>query len=344
VYDFRDLDSTGNRTVAGLIAGNTNGNIIITAKNSQPADIQVSVLGITDILGSGHIDVLTNGFITLTEQFGDMRVGEIHSTADDVTLTAPASIVDALDDTAADVTGVNITLTALAGGIGSADNFLETNLLDSVSGVAKLGVLRANASQTIFIEETLGDLRVYQVVSTAGNVTLVARSGSILDANDDVNPDPSSDGLFHDVDGRVRDAINVSALNIDLDARGAGSSIGLVGDDLDVDSRTGDRLFAQAAQDVYITEVNGALNVLAARALGGDLRLTVPDTSAIDTENLVLLSGGSARVKESGDTPVSMGEISAFATIALWVGDNETTAANSRKLKNHHLQYLQSLD
>ena len=37
--------------------------------------MQVNVTGITDILGAGtgHIDVLTNGFITLTEQVGDLR-------------------------------------------------------------------------------------------------------------------------------------------------------------------------------------------------------------------------------------------------------------------------------
>ena len=263
LYDFRDLDSAGNRTNAGLIAGNTTGNIIITAKNSQPADIQVSVLGITDILGSGHIDVLTNGYITLAEQFDDMRVGNITSTADDVTLTAPVSIVDALADSSADVTGVNITLRALAEGIGSDGNFLETNLLDTVSDVAKTGVLRADAPQNIYIEETADDLRVQLVASTEGDVTLVARDGSIVDGNNDVNPDLASDGSLRDADGRVRDAINVSAFDIDLDARGAGS-IGARGDDLDVDSRIGGHLFAQAAQNVFVTEVNGALNVLAA--------------------------------------------------------------------------------
>ncbi|MCB1998993.1 MAG: LEPR-XLL domain-containing protein, partial [Rhodoferax sp.] len=328
VYDFRDLDTSGNRTMAGLIAGDTDGNIIVTARQSQPAEIQISVVGITDILGSGHIDVLTNGSIVLAEHAGDMRVGDIHSTADDVTLTAPASIVDALADTAADVTGVNITLTALGGRIGSAGNFLETDLLDTVSGVARAGVLRADASLSIFIEETTGDLRVHHVASVGGNVTLVARNGSILDGNDDVDA-AAADGRFRDADGRARDAVNVSALHIALDARGGGS-IGLAGDDLDLDSRRGGHLFAQAAQNVYITETDGALEVVAARALGGDLRLTVPDTSAVDTENLLLLGSGSARVNEGADTVVSIGEIAAFATVALWIGDNVNTSAHSR--------------
>ena len=74
----------------------------------------------------------TNGFITVTERAGDLRVGDIRSTASDVTLTSPARILDAergdgllgSDPTPTDVTGVNITLTAgtglVTGGIGLA--------------------------------------------------------------------------------------------------------------------------------------------------------------------------------------------------------------------------------
>src|SRR5439155_1353537 len=61
---------------AGLIANGdaTTGNIIVKAFDASATATQVNVTGITDILGTGHIDVLTNGFITLTEQAGDMRV------------------------------------------------------------------------------------------------------------------------------------------------------------------------------------------------------------------------------------------------------------------------------
>ena len=321
---------------AGLVAAGS-GNIVVVAKNPAPSALQVNVTGITDILGagSGHIDVLTNGFVTLTEQAGDMRVGSITSNANDVTLTAPASIVDALDDTAADVTGVNITLKAVAGGIGSAGsggriNFLEINLLDSVDGVARTGVLRADAPQNIYLEETADDLRVHHVWSTGGNVTLVARAGSIVDGHDDLDAKGAT-GTFKDADGRMRDAVNVFAFDIDLDANGGGS-IGLAGDDLDIDSRAGGRLFAEADANVYLTEVNGELEVLAARAIGGTLRLTVPDTSAVDTENLVLLDAvnAAARIAEAAATPVTRGEILAGLTATLWIGDNVTTAATSR--------------
>ncbi|HEY9239276.1 MAG TPA: hypothetical protein VIP10_10605, partial [Burkholderiaceae bacterium] len=310
-------------STAGLRAGV---DIVVAASNPAPGATRLNVTGFTDITGSGHIDVLVNGFITLEEQAGDLRVGDIRSTDDDVTLISPAAILDAnpADDAfgiadPADVTGRNITLTAKNGGsIGTAGNFLETNLLDNL-----LGVLRADAPGSIFVEETSGDLRVHHVVSTGGNVTLVARAGSILDAHDDT-------GAAADAQGRARDAINVSALNIALDARGSTGSIGLDADDLDIDSRTGGQLFAQAGANLFVTEVNGELDVIAARALGGALRLTTPDTGAFDTENLVLRAGGSARIFESGDTAVSLGEITAFATIALWIGDNVSTHANSR--------------
>ena len=338
-YDFRNLDAEGERTLAGLVAGTTNGNIIVTAAESEPDDVVVSVLGITEILGTGHIDVLTNGFVTLTELTGDMRVGSITSTANDVTLTAPESIVDALADAAADVTGVNITLTAVNGGIGNAGNFLETNLLDDVAGQQQAGVLKADAPQNIYIEETEGDLRVHHVVSDQGDVTLVARNGSIVDGNDDLDEDGNAD-TYTDADGRTRDAVNVTANNVNLDANGG--SVGAAGDDLDIDTGvTGGehtagqgQLFSEAVDSVFITEVNDELNVVAATADDGKIRLTVPDTSAVDTENLVLLGGGAVRVAETGDRVITVSEIAAAITVALWVGDTVVAAsdANSRIL------------
>jgi hypothetical protein len=45
----------------------------------------------------GHIDVHTNGHVTLTEEQGDLRAGEIQSTQRDVTLDSRhQDIVDAL--------------------------------------------------------------------------------------------------------------------------------------------------------------------------------------------------------------------------------------------------------
>src|SRR5678815_5516653 len=82
----------------------------------------IHIFGITEIVGTGfvegpsdvhHIDILTNGNITINEITDDLRVGDITSTSHDVLLYAPLAIVDALDDpNGTDVSGKNITLVA----------------------------------------------------------------------------------------------------------------------------------------------------------------------------------------------------------------------------------------
>ncbi len=159
IYAFRDLDpATGERTVAGLIAGTTNGNIIIN--DAEGAGVQqptIAVLGLTDLLGTGHIDVNVDNWVDLTEITGDLRVGLIQSRGDDVTLTASdGSIVDALNDLASDVTGVNITLTALRGGIGTFANRLEFNWSNRTVGSHLLQATVAGATYTFRYAGTTG--------------------------------------------------------------------------------------------------------------------------------------------------------------------------------------------
>ena len=137
-----------------------------------PAGTRIDINGYTNLLGLGRINVQTNGNIVLTETDGDMRIGAITSTAADVTLVAPASIVDALNDPASDVNGSKVTLTAQTGTIGSRDNHLEINS----------DLLKATAFNSIYIEETQGDLNIDQVVSSTGTVTLIGVA-RILDAD-----------------------------------------------------------------------------------------------------------------------------------------------------------------
>src|SRR5262249_61352403 len=123
--------------------------------------------------------------VGLTEQAGDLRVGTITSTASDVTLTAPTgSILDAVGDAnesvsytgvVADVNGNNLTLTSVPGTIGTASNPLEIN-----SSYSAPGLLTATALHSAYLTETAGDLNLAQVLSRTGDVTLIARSGSIV--------------------------------------------------------------------------------------------------------------------------------------------------------------------
>lgn len=169
IYDFRDINpATGDRTtVAGLIAGT--GNIIIkdvegATTGEGLATPTVAVLGLTDLLGTGHIDVNVDNWVDLTEITGALRVGLIYSRGADVTLLASAgSILDALNDAASDVTGVNITLTALPGGIGTFMNRLEFSWSNPTAGLSHL--LRATVDKVTWY-----------------TFTYAGQTGAILDA------------------------------------------------------------------------------------------------------------------------------------------------------------------
>ncbi|MDK3018043.1 DUF7507 domain-containing protein [Pseudodonghicola flavimaris] len=305
-------------------------------------------LGDADGSGAHYIDVATNGDIVLTEidavlsgDLDDLRVGRIDSSAGDVTLEAPRHILDS-DPTDGspdpwDVGGVNITMTALTGGIGTDADFLETNLVDSVSGVTQSGVLTAASERSARITETAGNMRVNTVDSTLGDVTLTTRAGSILDANSGAGEDD-----------------NVTGRNVDLLADGG--TIGLASDDFDIDSGIlGDFsgvVSLDADNGIYLTETANELNLLYALSTGGAIRLTVPDTSATPVlpaspyshaevprilprdiaapaEDLYMLPDGTRLVVQGAVQSFDSATIDAATTVSLWVGDNLSMEADS---------------
>ena len=272
----------------------------------------------------------------------DMRVGSIRSTTDDVFLLAPRGFVDAdpADDDAtsvADIGGINITLTALAGGVGTTANFIETDLIDSVATGSRAGIktgsLTVLSELSVYIEEIAGDLRVNSVLANRGNVSLAARSGLILDQRSDV-------------DANNEDLPNVTALHIDLAA--FIGSVGKDDNDLDIDSgvvngvyvREG-RVYVQGNAGIYLTESDRELNLLAARSSAGSIRLTVPDTSltpvftdgdpsqvVTTAEDLYLLAddnGDGAQIAQGAALTVDAGEVLASLNVVLFVGDNVVT-------------------
>ncbi|HCE72074.1 MAG TPA: type I secretion protein, partial [Ruegeria sp.] len=304
--------------------------------------------GDTDGDGAHYIDAATNGDVVLTEidavlsgDLDDLRVGRIDSSAGDVTLEAPRHILDS-DPTDGspdpwDVGGVNITMTARTGGVGTDADFLETNLVDSVLNVSQSGVLTADAQRTIRITETAGNMRVNTVDSELGDVTLTTRAGSILDSNSGAGEDD-----------------NVTGRNVDLLADGG--SIGLSSDDFDIDSGIlGDWsgvVTADGDTGVYLTETANELNLLYALSTGGAVRLTIPDTPATPTlpaspyghaqvprilprdvsspaEDLYLLENGTRLVVQNAVQSFDSARVDAFNTVDLWVGDNLSMEANS---------------
>jgi hypothetical protein len=359
-YDFRALDTGGNPILPGVVAG---GNIIIAAADSSPTASLIHVVGITEILGDGDIDVLTNGQITLAERTGDMRVGRIQSTGHDVLLYSTEQIVDARQDslpTAADVIARNITFVAgidvlvagvdlvdltvddpipsLAvgtetGGIGTPDNFLEIQVNALGGSGSTLGVLRAfdhtaTSTEGIYLDQVAGDLHVH-TVDSIGDVALRTTAGSILDSRNDGDGD---------------DEANVLARSVFLDANGEGANIGADGNDLEIDSGRGPDGGAgyvglEATGDIFLTETAGALRLLLAHTYTGDIRLTVRDSDEMG-EDLGLLASGTVRFAESTSTvpgnhpdaprEVPRGQIFAEqGTVLLLVGDDVLLDANS---------------
>jgi hypothetical protein len=362
-YDFRQLDTNGNRILRGIRAG---GDIIIRTVDPdttvpfdptdepEPSDPTVNIRGIVEIDTTGHIDVLTNGFISLYEATGEMRVGRIKSTGSDVLLLAPARIIDALNDPTpsadADVTGTNITMcpavqlpTAfhtrtvsnpgcvaiggfVIGGVGTTDNFLEINV-DVLNG-SPLGVLRVydtfgSSTPGVFLTDTALNMPIDQVI-TNGDASLVTLGGSIVDGRNSGAGDNTSTG-----------AANVIANNVSLDANGG--SVGMApttgpdatGNDLKIDSGhlvDPSVVGAEADSSIYLTETEGALNLRLARAIGGDIRLTVREHAGTGDDLNLLQPIGTILVVENMPRPIPHGLVHALVGfVLLRVGDNITT-------------------
>ena len=353
----------------GLGASTPNGSITVAAADAAPSATRINVIGLVAVHGNGNVNVDTNGFITLTATdaasiarrvvvaqafspidpdfvttsdvtvpFGpnaDLRLGLVRSTDDDVTLTSPASIVDApvgtalppvIGDAAADVVGVDITMTAGTGGPGTIGT--DTNFVEIDSSYARYGVLNADAAGVIRITETpsapagayaaanptmAGDLHVDTVttcvrgtLTTCADVTLTTTAGSILDGH---------------ASGAGGTTVNVTGNSIDLLALGGSigrftsAATGVFTGDLKIDSARGsgcqetyslrwfrasaaDRavtatcdIAAQADANIYLTELDGPAAVLLARTQAGDIRLTTTETASRATTSSSLHSG-----------------------------------------------------
>jgi len=290
-FEFVMLDTTTDAPAEspGLIAGSsidvrdTEG----LAQGDDAADLNVGptirIFGYTNLkdVTLGWLDVNVKGRVELKEVTDDMRVGIVRSRTSDVKLTAQRSIIDAdtgepktSDVDPRDVEGLNIDLHAQAGSIGTAADFLETNLLDTVHGFAQTGTLDATAKLSVFLQETVGNLRLGIVYSMLGDASLGTRAGSIVDGHHD-------------------DAANVVANSIDLDANGGSigefSVVPALDDDLEIDSsfhaigdvgmeagtRPSENAGVAIPGSIHVTEVRGALRLVLAEAIGGDIRITV---------------------------------------------------------------------
>jgi hypothetical protein len=324
-YVFTDLSAGRNIAVRHTATGASVVFIAHTDVDATLTGIELPIPFSTSD-GIGEIDLYTDGSITDTETIGDLRVGTITSTAGDVTLIAPdqgASIFDVstTDDTTPRVTGNTITLLAPTGGIG----FLTptVNYLEIRSSNAARGHVYALALHGIYISQTTGTLYVGLVDSLTGDVALVTDNGSIL----------------NDVDGTTAEVIGV---NIDLIAHngsiGAASASGASDVKITTDASLGGRLFALTDRtaalplgtspngDIYLTQTSGALRVLSAESVFGDVRLTVPFATGRTDADIDLLAAGSTL---DGSLTLAEGRIVALGAVVLRIGDDLETAVTS---------------
>ena len=176
--------------------------------------------------GAGLTGTLTarafNDVYISTPASVDMRVEGVSSQARGVYLQSGGSMLDGLNSDSAKIAASRISLTALGGTIGTLANFLETDALGTPStGAPATGTITATATGSIYLHETLGDMNVDGIKSTAGDVYLRAQQ-SILDASTRTGEPASKPGT--DIYGK-----NIN-LTSDL------GRIGISGNDLDIDS------------------------------------------------------------------------------------------------------------
>ena len=342
-YDFQILDAGGNLAARG--------DVTVDAYDSSPSATRINIVAYVDVHGDGDVRSHTNGFVTITEKprpggpnHGDLRVDQIVSTDDDVTLNSPGAILDSDNDKLdannglPDVVGVNITMTAgnnldLAdpnhisghGGVGVPQNFLEIIVNNVATTWGVLTITDTASERTgwnidamppvdpgaatgtfgVFVTQSDKNMDVNRIL-TNGDASLVALNGSIRDGRS------LGDGL-----NGSTDLPNVEANNIDLAAYCAipndATKCGNVGarappadpddltNDLKIDSGHGDtqhpsttivgRVGIETENDIYLTETDGALNVLVAQSLSGNVRLSVREHSGQgDDLNLLLPS------------------------------------------------------
>jgi len=237
------------------------GNIKITTVDT-PIDMNLQL--VTDIIGSGQVDVAGNGDVLVIEKNGDLQVGLIRTTSGNVYLgSVNGSIVDMDNNGGLDVAGQSITLIAFQGSIGTKENPLEIN-----SSIPKDGLVSAYAKGDIVLTEVVGDLNVGKIISYSGDVCLTAIRGDILDGNND--PD-----------------VDIQGVNITLIAQNG--SIGDPANYLDLDSSnptpgvvTADA-FGSGNSNIWITEL-GTISIQSIQSLGS--------VSIIATHDLEIGYGG----------------------------------------------------
>ena len=167
---------------------------------ANPLDID------TSYFVSGFVDADAEQTVYLIETVGTMHAGIISSRNDDVTLeTLSGSILDYHNDTANNISGININLIARGGDIGEEFDALEID-----SSNPSQGWLNASAvNSDIDIAETDGPLYVGTIFSGSGDIRLSVRDSADTDEDLIMDSNASIDAPLGSVLLRVGDDVDM---------------------------------------------------------------------------------------------------------------------------------------
>ncbi|MBU6386317.1 MAG: hypothetical protein KGS49_10310, partial [Planctomycetes bacterium] len=152
--------------------------VVLTAGNGSSHTITDARVNLSEI-GLFSLLATAGGNITITETLGAMAVDKVISTSGNTKLTAQDGITVASSTTQSPaIQGQSIVLNGGVGTLGTSNKALKLN-----TGTDITSKLAANASGDIFLEEISSNLRIDQIISAQGNVSLTISNGTLIDGN-----------------------------------------------------------------------------------------------------------------------------------------------------------------
>ena len=201
-----NVNSNGSVDIKGKLASTAGGSINLTSNNGSItqngvnmvsdnvnliAQTGINNIGITSIGDTVNLSAANNrsGDIDITVagaygKAGNVLVGSIvNSGNDEIHLTADGNINQKQSGNAASIIGKRIDLSSINGAIGSNGTLqikAGTEVVDATDSLS--ASINANAKGNINLTQTEGDMRVGQIKSEHGDVTINVTEGNVVDA------------------------------------------------------------------------------------------------------------------------------------------------------------------
>jgi hypothetical protein len=230
-----------------------------------------------------------------------------------------ASILDAENDLLVDVTGDNINLEALFGGIGISGNDLDIN-----SAFSGQGSLISVSALNTYITETAGDLSIYQVSTGLDYTAFIGSGASILNARLDDEDNILSGAAWLFADGNIGSGTKAIKTTIDhLEGRSVHGSIWLINQGHLIIGGVTENEGITAEERIEIT-AHSPMTVTE-RIEAGDIILTTEDNSDADHLTVqngvnVISSSGSILLRAGDNLIIEFGStVNASDTVELYV-------------------------